>query len=48
MSLGPPVTEAQIPEANRQFDARLVRALVWPTASVKHARDKKGKHLGHR
>ena len=50
MLLSPPVTEAQMPEADHQFRARLLRALrpVWPTAAVEHARDKKGNHLGCR
>ena len=46
VSLSPPVTEAQIREADRQFHAGLLRALrpVWPTAAVEHARDKTGNH----
>ena len=50
VSVSLPVTEEQVPEADRHFHARLLRALcpVWPTASVEHARDKKGAHLGRR
>ena len=50
VSLSPPMTEVQIPEADRQFHTCLLRALraVWLTAAVKHARDKQSNQLGRR
>ena len=44
MLLSTPVTEVQIPEADRHLHAHLLRALrpVWPTTSVEHAREPEG------
>ena len=51
--LSPPAPEVQIPEADRQFHARLLHTLllhalrpVWLTAAVQHACGKQGNHLG--